>query len=90
MPYFIITYDIGEERVNLVRKTLKKYFTWVQNSVFEGEVSKAQIEQIKVGLNEIIKKSSPFIFNILSKKAKKLYFPQEVFLFYLLLVSTQT
>jgi CRISPR-associated protein Cas2 len=45
MPYFIITYDIGEERVNLVRKTLKKYFTWVQNSVFEGEIGIGKLEK---------------------------------------------
>ncbi|HNZ60262.1 MAG: CRISPR-associated endoribonuclease Cas2 [Euryarchaeota archaeon ADurb.Bin023] len=54
--YLIVVYDIEIDRVNKVHKFLRKYLFWRQNSVFEGEVSKAQIEQIKVGLNEIIKK----------------------------------
>jgi len=28
--YFIVTYDVGEERLNKVRKILRKYFIWVQ------------------------------------------------------------
>ncbi|KFN04669.1 CRISPR-associated endonuclease Cas2 [Bacillus clarus] len=41
--YVIITYDIGEKRVGKVCKKLKQYLNWVQNSVFEGEISKAQL-----------------------------------------------
>ncbi|MBB6713826.1 CRISPR-associated endonuclease Cas2 [Clostridium gasigenes] len=37
--FVIITYDVNEKRVNKVRKTLKKYITWTQNSVFEGEIT---------------------------------------------------
>jgi CRISPR-associated protein Cas2 len=54
MPYFIITYDISEERVNKVRKTLKKYFMWVQNSVFEGEIGIGKLQQCINELLEII------------------------------------
>jgi len=43
--YFIVTYDVGEERLNKVRKILRKYFIWVQNSVFEGEISEAKLEK---------------------------------------------
>lgn len=45
MPYCIVTYDVGEERVNRVRKILKRYFTWVQNSVFEGEIRAGKLEK---------------------------------------------
>jgi len=54
--YLIIVYDIEIDRVNKVHKFLRKYLFWRQNSVFEGEVTKAQIEQIKAGLKDIIKK----------------------------------
>ena len=54
--YLIVVYDIEIDRVNKVHKFLRKFLFWRQNSVFEGEVTKAQIEQIKIGLNEIIKK----------------------------------
>ncbi len=52
MPYLIVTYDIGEERVNKIRKILKKYFMWVQNSVFEGEITEGKLEKCK---QELIK-----------------------------------
>ena len=54
MPYFIVTYDIAEERVNKVRKTLKKYFMWVQNSVFEGEIGIGKLDQCMREILEII------------------------------------
>ncbi len=62
MPYFIITYDIGEERVNLVRKVLKKYFTWVQNSVFEGEISIGKLEKCILELKKTIKEDVDSIY----------------------------
>ncbi|SUY64384.1 CRISPR-associated endoribonuclease Cas2 [Clostridium sporogenes] len=37
--FVILTYDIEEKRINRVRKTLKKYLVWTQNSVFEGEIT---------------------------------------------------
>lgn len=45
MPYCIVTYDVAEERVNRVRKILKRYLAWVQNSVFEGEISEGKLEK---------------------------------------------
>lgn len=54
MPYLIVTYDIGEERVNKVRKLLKKYFMWVQNSVFEGDISEGRLEKCKRELLKVI------------------------------------
>lgn len=54
MAYLIITYDIGEERVNKVRKILKKYFMWVQNSVFEGDISEGRLEKCKKELLKVI------------------------------------
>ncbi len=52
--YVIIVYDVAEKRVTKVNKFLKAYLTWRQNSVFEGEISKSQLEEVKIGLKEII------------------------------------
>ena len=54
MAYFIVTYDIAEERVNKVRKILKKYLMWVQNSVFEGELTEAKLQKCKNELFKVI------------------------------------
>lgn len=56
MPYLIVTYDIAEERVNKVRKILKKYFMWVQNSVFEGEITEGKLIKCKLELEKVIDK----------------------------------
>lgn len=52
--YVIIAYDVNVERVNKVKKFLRKYLNWVQNSVFEGEITPAALEEVKIGLKEII------------------------------------
>lgn len=67
--YLIITYDIDEKRVNKVRKILKKYFNWVQNSVFEGEIGIGKLEKCKTELSKIIDESydSVYFYNIENK-----------------------
>ena len=54
--YVIIVYDINVERVNKVKSFLRQYLFWIQNSVFEGEVSESEFEVIYKGLLEIIDK----------------------------------
>lgn len=62
MPYCVVTYDVGEERVTRVRKILKKYFTWVQNSVFEGEISEGKLEKCLRELQKAIVAESDSIY----------------------------
>jgi CRISPR-associated protein Cas2 len=50
----ILVYDINERRVQKVLKICRKYLHWVQNSVFEGELTEAQLERLKSELNLII------------------------------------
>ena len=52
--YVIIVSDVSVERVNKVKKFLRQHLHWVQNSVFEGEVTRAEFERIKAGLRELI------------------------------------
>ena len=52
--YVVVVYDVNVERVNKVNKYLKTVLFWIQNSVFEGELSKSQLKKVKINLNEII------------------------------------
>jgi len=54
--YIILVYDIGEERVTRILKICRKYLTWVQNSVFEGEITEANLVKLKNELKKNIKK----------------------------------
>lgn len=52
--YLVIVYDIKVERVNSVKKFLRQNLFWVQNSVFEGEVTESEYEYITTNLYKII------------------------------------
>jgi len=52
--YIIVVYDVNVKRVNRVKKFLRTHLHWVQNSVFEGEVTRAEFERIKAGLAELV------------------------------------
>jgi CRISPR-associated protein Cas2 len=45
--YVILVYDIGERRVGKMLKLCRKYLHWIQNSVFEGEISEVKMEELK-------------------------------------------
>ena len=68
--YIIIVYDIEVKRVAKVCKYLRQHLTWVQNSVFEGEVTKAHLERIRAGLRKIISedKDSVIFYRFTSEK----------------------
>ena len=74
--YVIIVYDVEVERVDKVRKFLRMYLHWRQNSVFEGEVSDAQLAKIRVGLKEIADEEADSV--IIYKMKSKKYFETEL------------
>ena len=54
--FILLVYDIGEKRVNKALKICRQYMDWVQNSVFEGELTKAGLETLKKRLTKIMNK----------------------------------
>lgn len=52
--HVIAIYDIGEKRVGKVLKIFRRYLTWIQNSVFQGDITKAKLEELKMKLLDII------------------------------------
>lgn len=54
--FVILVYDIKEQRVTKVLKKCREYLSWVQNSVFEGEISEGNLKKLKLELGCIIKK----------------------------------
>lgn len=48
--FVILFYDFGEKRVGKALKICRKYLTWVQNSVFEGEVTEGNLKKLKYEL----------------------------------------
>ncbi|MEM0466087.1 MAG: CRISPR-associated endonuclease Cas2 [Candidatus Thermoplasmatota archaeon] len=55
--YVIVVYDVNVDRVNKVRIFLKQYLNWVQNSVFEGELTKSELSIVEHAVQELINQS---------------------------------
>lgn len=67
--YVILVYDFGEKRVNKMLKLCRKYLNWIQNSVFEGEISEARLKELLMQSDKFMKKDEDciIIFNTLSQ-----------------------
>ena len=52
--FVLMFYDVGEKRVGRVLKTARRYLTWIQNSVLEGDLSLATFEALKVDIRKIL------------------------------------
>ncbi len=68
--YVLIVYDISVERVVKVHKLLKRYLNWRQNSVFEGELTEAQIEAVKQNLHNIIDEETDSVLLYIARDEK--------------------
>ena len=53
--YVIAVYDVGEKRVVKMLKLCRQYLNWIQNSVFEGELTEVQIKELKYKAKYIMK-----------------------------------
>jgi len=45
--YIILVYDVGEKRVGKMLKLCRQYLNWIQNSVFEGEITEVKLKELK-------------------------------------------
>jgi len=45
--YVIAVYDVGQKRVGKMLKLCRRYLNWIQNSVFEGEISEVRLMELK-------------------------------------------
>nr|WP_321451035.1 CRISPR-associated endonuclease Cas2 [uncultured Carboxylicivirga sp.] len=52
--YIILVYDIGEKRVGKMLKLCRRFLTWIQNSVFEGEITEGRLADLKQQANLIM------------------------------------
>jgi len=52
--YVILVYDCGEKRVAKMLKLCRKYLNWIQNSVFEGEITEVKMKELTLKAKEIM------------------------------------
>lgn len=73
--YIVLVYDIsqndkGQKRWSHVFKLCKKYLSHIQNSVFEGEISKGQLKKLELEMRPYINETfdSVIIFKCRQEK----------------------
>lgn len=54
--YVILVYDMGEKRVGKMLKLCRKYLNWIQNSVFEGEITEVKLKELQLLASDIMNK----------------------------------
>ena len=54
--YVILVYDCGEKRVAKMLKLCRCYLNWIQNSVFEGELTELMLKELKFKASKIMDK----------------------------------
>lgn len=52
--YVVLVYDVEQKRVAKVLKVCRRYLNWIQNSVFEGEITAAKLRELIYDIKEII------------------------------------
>mgnify|MGYP001382534505 FL=1 len=73
--YIVLVYDVSQEengarRWSRIFKICKKYLPHIQNSVFEGELSKGQLAQLQKELKEYIDKELDSVIIFKSRQEK--------------------
>lgn len=74
--YVILVYDFGEKRVGKMLKLCRKYLHWIQNSVFEGEISEVKLKELIQKANVFMDKTEDSI--ILFKHPSQIMMEKEV------------
>lgn len=55
--YVILVYDVGQDRVAKMLKLCRRYLHWIQNSVFEGELTAVKLKELEAAAREIMDES---------------------------------
>lgn len=69
--YVILVYDCGEKRVAKMLRLCRKYLNWIQNSVFEGEISEVRLKELLLIAKNFMKEEedSIILFKGFSQKS---------------------
>ncbi|MFR5684843.1 CRISPR-associated endonuclease Cas2 [Butyricimonas paravirosa] len=59
--YVILVYDVDQKRTSKMLKLCRRYLSWIQNSVFEGEISEVQLKQLTLEAKRVMEDEDSLI-----------------------------
>ncbi|MDH6534996.1 CRISPR-associated endonuclease Cas2 [Parabacteroides sp. 52] len=66
--YVILVYDVGEKRVGKMLRLCRRYLNWIQNSVFEGELTEVRLKELILLAKEIMNKEDDSVILFTSRQ----------------------
>ena len=74
--YIILVYDIGEKRVGKMLKLCRRYLNWIQNSVFEGEITEVKLKELTLNAKKIMELQEDSL--IIFKSRQQVWMEKEI------------
>ena len=68
--YVSLVYDCGEKRVGKMLKLCRKYLNWIQNSVFEGEITEVKLKELTLKAETIMNSDEDSLIVFSSRQEK--------------------
>lgn len=68
--YIILVYDVEQKRVAKMLKLCRRYVNWIQNSVFEGEITEVKLKELLSEAGKIMDKEKDSIILFKSRQEK--------------------
>ena len=74
--YVILVYDCNHKLCGKMLKLCRRYLNWIQNSVFEGDITPSQLEELKYAAKHIMRNDTDSL--IIFKSYKNLIYINKV------------
>ncbi|RQP11213.1 MAG: CRISPR-associated endonuclease Cas2 [Chryseobacterium sp.] len=68
--YVILVYDIEQRRTAKMLKLCRKYLNWIQNSVFEGELTEVKLKELVTAAKRIMDEERDSLIIFSSRQEK--------------------
>ena len=68
--YIILVYDVGEKRVGKMLKLCRRYLNWIQNSVFEGELTPSGLAALKAEVQKLMEEAEDSVIIFRSRETR--------------------
>ncbi len=68
--YVILVYDIEVRRVAKMLKLCRVYLNWIQNSVFEGEITEVKLKELILKARQIMNSEKDSLIIFKSREGK--------------------
>jgi len=68
--YVILVYDMDQKRVGKMLKLCRRYLNWIQNSVFEGELTDVKLKELLHEAKQMMNEETDSIIVFKSRQEK--------------------